>query len=632
MSKDESSGLLSKVAKFVRNPGMKWSETKDSVQPGDAYSKQELKEIIERRRRNDFVRRREFDMLRKVRAEGGAAGYDVSNRPSFFETSTPSPIDDRDSTLKKIDAIEAQMSQQWWEGKPGSRPGSLEPAKPEPASERALIPDLLYADGAPSADAAPNRAFDATVPAGVMASPQAPAAFASAPTEPMPLRFGSANAMAPTEPMPLQFSGPGAMAPTEPMPLRPRAPAGSQRADLLAADMLSFATAEAGAEPAAALPTFQAASLLTAKDREYVFDPELEEAAIRFASGDDAAVEAILVTALARGGPKREDNEIWMTLFDHFRATGEQAKFETAAIDYAGHFERSAPSWFSLPKLLGLMSPESTRPGALASANWSSPAVLGIQSMAALNAALERLPQPWRLNWNKLTRIEEAALAPFEKLLASWCSREVQIRFVGAERLMEKVKQHMPHGDKSANQAWWRLRLMLLRLMHRPDEFEVVALDFCITYEVSPPSWENALCGFKTLDAEGVTLLTHSLVGDSYYGAVPPTRPVGDAKDSMQSVMYTQVSVVELAGAFVGDPAKQLKEIDEKLEGAEVMVVSCAKLLRVDFAAAGGLLNWAAARQAEGRLVQFGSVHRLVAAFFHVVGINEHARIVVRAD
>lgn len=651
MSKDESSGLLSKVAKFVRNPGMQWSETKDSVQPADAYSKQELKEIIERRRRNDFVRRREFDMLRKVRAAGGAAGIDVGNRPSFFETSTPSPLDDRDSTLKKIDAIEAQMSQQWWEGKPGSRPGSLEPPKGESPDQRGLIADLLEEDE-DEADRAP-RAFDPTVPAvgrmpekatNYSSAPTEPMPLgpgrASAPTEPLPLDYGRANA--PTEPMPLSFGRANAPtepmplrpdranAPTEPMPLRSMTAAPSQRADLLSADMMQFSAPPA--DSPAPVPAYHAADLLANKDREFVYDPELEEAAIRFASGDDSAVEAILVTSLARGGPKREDIEIWMTLFDHYRATGAQTKFEAAAIDFAGNFERSAPAWFSLPELLGRMTPDAIKAGPASHADWSSPAVLGIQSMAALSAALDRLPQPWKLSWNKLTRIELAAVAPFEKLLGAWCSKEVQLSFVGADRLMELVKKSAPNGDKSVNQAWWRLHLMLLRLMHRPDEFEVVALDFCITYEVSPPSWENARCSFKALDDQGATLLTHSMVGDSFYGAIPPTRSAAESRDSQHSVMFTQVSVVELAGAFVGDPSAQLKEIDEKLEGAEVMVISCAKLLRVDFTSAGELLNWAAARQAEGRLVQFGSVHRLVAAFFHVIGINEHARIVVRAD
>jgi len=53
--------------------------------------------------------------------------------------------------------------------------------------------------------------------------------------------------------------------------------------------------------------------------------------------------------------------------------------------------------------------------------------------------------------------------------------------------------------------------------------------------------------------------------------------------------------------------------------------------VRVDFSAAGSILNWVATRQASGCHVQFRDVHRLVAAFFTVIGINEHARVIPRA-
>jgi STAS domain len=60
--------------------------------------------------------------------------------------------------------------------------------------------------------------------------------------------------------------------------------------------------------------------------------------------------------------------------------------------------------------------------------------------------------------------------------------------------------------------------------------------------------------------------------------------------------------------------------------------VSCKYLIRVDFAAAGAILNWAAAHQAQGRRVRFVEVHRLISAFFHVIGITEQADVVPRED
>src|SRR5436190_16655893 len=120
-TKDEGAGLLSKVVKFVKNPTTNWADLDaQETDRESSYSKQMLKEMIERKRRNDFVRKREFDMLRKMRRSEVMAGQDPGARPSFFQSSMPSKPDDRATTLKKIDEIEAQMSMQWWKTKHGT--------------------------------------------------------------------------------------------------------------------------------------------------------------------------------------------------------------------------------------------------------------------------------------------------------------------------------------------------------------------------------------------------------------------------------------------------------------------------------------------------------------------------------
>jgi hypothetical protein len=61
--------LLSKVVRFVRHPTVNWSDLENLNQESEEsqYSKQALKEMLERKRQNDFVRKREFDQLRKLR-------------------------------------------------------------------------------------------------------------------------------------------------------------------------------------------------------------------------------------------------------------------------------------------------------------------------------------------------------------------------------------------------------------------------------------------------------------------------------------------------------------------------------------------------------------------------------------
>jgi hypothetical protein len=91
-----------------------------------------------------------------------------------------------------------------------------------------------------------------------------------------------------------------------------------------------------------------------------------------------------------------------------------------------------------------------------------------------------------------------------------------------------------------------------------------------------------------------------------------------------------EVAHVELSGQLVGDIAATLARLHGQLGAAPVVSVSCARLIRVDFIAAGDLLNWVLSRRNESRSVQFIDTHRLVALFFGAMGINEHAKVQVR--
>ena len=600
MSKDDN-GLLSKVVKFVRNPTTNWADLdQPETDRESSYSKQMLKEMIERKRRNDFVRKREFDMLRKMRRSEVMAGQDPMARPSFFQSSMPSKPDDRATTLKKIDEIEAQMSMQWWKTKHGD--SSL-----RSTGSAALTSAHQPLDGTPPAGA-PNRpnGYTRTAP-----QPLAPNAQPE-PTE-APALLAS---VVPGQPV----AAPAATArPAVSVPHRP-------------APRISVATPARGDSAPNSNSVFSASKLIAIDVEEFAHDPELEEAAIRFANGDDAGAEAGLLDVLAPLGQRIGHDETWLTLFDLYRATGQLDRYETAAIDFASRFGRSAPQWVSLPDAISRMQAPAAPalPASQQIADWTSPASFGTQTLAALNAALTKAPQPWRLNWNKLNTVEEAALEGLTRLATSWASQSVQLRFIGAGNLDHVLKNGTPSGNKSTNPAWWKLRMELLRVTHQPDEFELVALDYCVTYEVSPPSWEGALTEYKPLQNDGSYISGHTIIGDAFHDsmATGAMSMVGDS----QVPQMSNVSTVELAGQILGDAAEALATLDAKLAGADVMIISCERLLRIDFSAAGTLLNWVSSRQAEGRQVQFVNVHRLVAAFFNVIGINEHARVSARTD
>ena len=567
MAKDELPGLLSKVVKFVRNPTTDWANLSDvEVDREDTYSKQQLKEMIERKRRNDFVRRREFDQLRKLRSREPHSVQDLAERPSFFQSSlTSRPADDRAGTLKKIDEIEEQMSQQWWKThkEAGQAPAGGLP--PDTGSGAGAAYALTEAAALGDLAAAP---VDAVLPVGDMALGQVAWEGAEAPT----------------------LSG--ALVPDASIPLGGSAWSGAPR----------------GLDG----PVF-------------VHAPDLEEAAIRFANGDMAGAEHNLQGLLAADGDMQH---IWTALFDLFRATGQHPKFETAALDYAVRFNRLAPLWASFPQMLdalvvGASANRSDKPEA--GFHWSCPASLGASAVTSLSGQLARAAQPWSLDWSALKTIDVAALDGLADQFVRWSAAPGRLRFVGADVLLELLRDKTPTGDTAVAPAWWRLRMEALRTTGHPESFDLTALEYCVTYEVSPPSWVDVQCDYAQGGAD------EDIHGhESFVGVVPsdflPTAAWQDGAAGVASTQLPALPTAELAGQITGDASGALGALEACVQDG-TLVVACDKLARVDFSAAGSILNWTAARQAEGCQIVFCNLHSLVAVFFNVIGINEHARV-----
>jgi hypothetical protein len=523
MGKEDSGGrLLSKVAKFVRNPLKDWSELDgaDSASPEAGYSREMLKEMIERRQRNDFVRRREFDMLRKLRQReaAGASAEGVAAVSSSFNV-TSDKTEGRALTLKKIDEIEEQMSQQWWKGRPGdpAAPANASGVAPAPASVPGAVSSAAYADTQPGI-APPSR--------------QAEEALAE---EPAPARVGPA-------------------------------PVG------------------------------------------------VEDAAIRFAQGDDVGAEKVLLQMTAVDGAQAEDADVWRTLLDFYRAIGDAEKFSAASMRYAQRLRRPGPEWVSLRQLahdakLARAQAGESQPSPLAAsvarADWASPPRLVRENLAELTRALSAAGAVWTMDWRDLTDIEADTVAPLRALFNHWAESPVQLRFLGTRRLLEVLAKATPTGDRNMDVMWWQLRLAALRATHESDQYELAALNYCITYEVSPPPWAEPRGMFTAVDAPE-----------------PPPLLSTDASASHRQQAFV--------GNLSGDCQSELLKLDAAMDRSGSFVVSCAALLRVDLEAARTLIDWVAQHEDRGRRIEFVDAHRLIATFFQVVGVADHANVGLR--
>jgi ABC-type transporter Mla MlaB component len=548
MPKEESGRLFSKVAKFVRNPLKDWSEldsaSSDSSLPDQTYSREMLKEMIERRQRNDFVRRREFDMLRKLRQrEAAAHAFEATVTPSSFSLNSSSEKPEgRALTLKKIDEIEEQMSQQWWKGR---GPNGETLINPPPDAGAETLPAVHVDD---------------------MLETQPPAA---------------AKAVAP------------AVADSP-------APVGDD-----------------GRPPS-----------------RLAHDGALEEAVIRFAHGDDTSAEAILLQALASDSAAPEgsehdavaerDNSRWYALFDLYRATGDAAKFAATRMRYAQRMKRMGPDWVALDELARNVKAVAASDYAelaaeSASADWVSPPRLARDGLMDLTRALSKAGSVWTLDWRGLTGIEADAANPLRALFVHWADSPVQLRFIGTAQLLAVLAEAAPNNERSREDVWWQLHLAALRMLHQPDDFELVALNYCITYEVSPPAWQDPKGEFTSVAAPP----------PGRHGSVWSLLSVNGESENFPS---PDSGFAALAGDLRGESLSSWQRLDIDLRGTAAPVISCAALLRMDLAAAGTLLSWVRARDANGERVQFVDAHRLIAALFNLVGIADHATVAVRKN
>jgi hypothetical protein len=587
----ENESFFRKVVRFVANPATDWTELGSPQEDTRELEleKSELKAMIERKRRNDFVRKREFDILRRVRRDGLSPEQLASLGGS-----------------SRLDDSEARL--------PDSSPTS------RPAGVKAKIDEIEQ-------QMVGNAGFDST------GRGRAPG-FYNAATEPSALARGMS-----ADPGQRGSNGGGIVDDDERLPAlpplldihlpSPAAPAPVQMAAGLSPLAPLAPVSFDGAGPGPASESSEFGSPFAVEVSEVVHDPELDEAVIAFANADFTQCEDALQRITGPGGQRAQHAETWLVLFDLYRATGQQQRFESLAVEYAQQFGWSAPQWYSLPRMVAdaladepLLPSAATRGGG--DIGWVCPDLLDIEAVARLRSQTLQMPLPWVFDWNQLRSIDAEAAMQLSMLLRLWSGQALEMRWIGGERLFGVLQEAAPTGVRDADPAFWLTRLDALRLANRADQFDESAIDYCVTYEVSPPSWEPARCKVH-------------ISGSDLSTSTPPMSMVSDVSTSfMESSMAEdpasglELAHVELSGQLVGDIGATLSKLLAELGSAPVVSVSCTRLIRVDFIAAGDLLNWVLARRNESRAVHFVDAHRLVALFFGAMGINEHAKVQVR--
>lgn len=320
-------------------------------------------------------------------------------------------------------------------------------------------------------------------------------------------------------------------------------------------------------------------------------DAEAQEAAILFANGQDEMVRTLLENAIRihHFGP---GERLWMMLFDLYKMSGQKAAFEALGIDYAQSFEKSPPGWrdksSGQAKTKEVLAGSFLFRGTLTDDNNAA--------FDAIHQALEKNPR-LRLDLSKVSRLDAGGCARLLSVLQQARKARREIELLGRDTLLALLEKCVESG-RAEDRECWLLLLELCQLQGQYERFEDLAINYAVTFEVSPPSWEAK----RVAAPEPVLQRASNGAGDEVDADAYALR--GEIKASRFGDL--------LPFAEVHDP----------------VLIDCVSLTRIDFISAGALLNVLTTVRRSGKQIVFRHPNHLVAELFGVVGLKTVAIIV----
>jgi ABC-type transporter Mla MlaB component len=337
--------------------------------------------------------------------------------------------------------------------------------------------------------------------------------------------------------------------------------------------------------------------------------PTIEEVAVLYANGQASAAAQVLVAAIQEDQLGASALMAWQMLFELFQQLDKRTDFEDLAIAYAARFETSPPAFE------GAGTPAAAPKPRLAGAAGSGTVFAFAGTVdGGIAPQLEKLRKAaekqklLRIDFNKVVKVAPDGAELLLGVLNGLRKTKHEVVFTGTEHMADVLRGEVEVGRRDPTDHAWMLLLEMYRIMGKQHEFEELSIDYCVTYEVSPPSWEAV----KNMRAEAGAVATPAAEVDVEAGPGP------EAAEDGQLVF---------AGEIEGKAEAALAALAKHAAERGRIEIDCAGLKRVDFAAAGHLLNTLFGLSAKGKQVIFRRVNHLVAALFCVMGIQEVATI-----
>ncbi len=368
----------------------------------------------------------------------------------------------------------------------------------------------------------------------------------------------------------------------------------------------------------------------------------LEEAAILYSNGQAQAAALVLRQSL-------EDPELagyqplaWLMLLDLHQCVGDRAGFEAIALQYAARFESSPPGWSDALSPLrtaaaaAAAAPTPTAEGAVPSRVLALAGAIDASIAERAAHFAEAAAVDAEIDCSQAASIDAAGAQALLALLARFERAKSGLAVVGAERLFTVARAAIEPGRRDPSESCWMLALQALRILGRQQEFDDLGIEYCVTYEVSPPSWEpigetiRVACANAAVapsaatqsPAPGAALLPAALCE-----TMPQPASARAAAPAAPGSFAAPGGAFVLQGEVLGRMQDELRSLRSFASGRGDVVVDCRSLRRMEFVAAGDLLNEVATMRSAGRQVLFVEPNYLVYALMLVMGIHDLAEI-----
>ncbi len=319
----------------------------------------------------------------------------------------------------------------------------------------------------------------------------------------------------------------------------------------------------------------------------------LENAALLYAAGQADAAR----TTLAEGIRDDQDTKLsplaWLAMFDLLQRASQRAEFDHLTLQYVVQFERSAPGWED--------SAQSVVTGGATAGGYVAPAgkltaASGVQ-LAGLKRAIDKRVPNARLDLSSVVSFDDAGAQLLTDLLAQARRQHVTLAMERPEKLVAAADALVKRGTQGGKGAWL-LSLELMQWRHEQAAFDDRAVEYAVTFEVSPPSWEPPPRA-EASDAE----------------AAPASEPA-PARTSLDAESFP------LSGVLVGSSVPQVAAFIDYAHRHDAVVLDLTAVDRVDFVCAGALLNAIGRVEGQRKSVQIIGASPIIRALLLLIGIS----------